>query len=182
VCLWFLGTGWPPAGQRRSAQCSASENQIVRDPDTCFHEAGAVSPGANSGPESSALIRRAPRSSRRAIAPRAATMQKRGASFSGPSSRSDSRDSERAGNCPRNRSVPRYDGVGWSASWSLACRAEQGRRRKQSDPRRSAKGGLCASSCSRGGARASDRFRCRRGSTITAGGSFGVGWPGFESG
>jgi hypothetical protein len=52
-----------------------------------------------------------------------ATLQKRGAGSSAPSSRSDSRDSERAAKCPRNRSVPRHDGARWSPSRSLACRA-----------------------------------------------------------
>jgi hypothetical protein len=57
------------------------------------------------------------------------TKQKREAGSSGPSSRSDSRDSERAGNCRRNRSGPRYEGLPRGASRSLACAAEPGSRR-----------------------------------------------------
>jgi hypothetical protein len=40
----YLCTGSSQVGQRRLVQCTAFEHQIVDEPDTCFHEAAAVSP------------------------------------------------------------------------------------------------------------------------------------------
>jgi hypothetical protein len=68
-------------------------------------------------------------------------MQKRAACSSGPFSSSNSRDSEHAGNCPGDRSVPRHAGARWSAWRSLACRARRGSSRSAADARRAGNAG-----------------------------------------
>ena len=108
--------------QNRSPDCT------TRDA-SAFHERPGRVEIRGAGDLTSASARR----TARAAAPRpdpawATEMQKRGAGSSDPSSRSDSRDGERARDCPRNRSAPRHDGARWSASRSLACRANEGRR------------------------------------------------------
>ena len=94
----------------------ASQRSSTGDQGFCFGLADSESGSAVTGPVS-------------------ATMQKRGGRSSGPSSPSDSRDSERAWNCPRDRSVPKHDGARWSASRSLACRATRVSRRAGTDTR-----------------------------------------------
>jgi hypothetical protein len=99
--------GAAPKLEAATAKTSTPERRRLPQPRKLSHLAGPILTSrhfCSRGP--------AGRSGSRQLSSPAATMQKRGAGSSGPSSRSDSRDGERAQDCPRNRSAPRLGTAG----------------------------------------------------------------------